>query len=88
MTNFEMNRLADLIVDRLFYRLTSLWGNAEDLKFSQSALPQSLVLNKPVIGMEDLRDSNISIIKIKKNSIITPLAKDHIREKKIEIQFI
>ena len=86
MTDLEMNKLADMIAERLYERLSSSFIHIDACA---PALPcRELRIGKPVIGMADLRDADAAVIKVKAKAIITPLARDYIRDRKIQIKYV
>lgn len=65
----------------------NLTAKVNTLAFSPENSPDLTCKGKRVICLDDLRNMAPGVFEVDRNTIITPLAKDYAKEKRIEICF-
>lgn len=83
MVRLDIDTLAEIITQEIMKRIKNL----EDVKPEVTVSVKASAGKRSVICFEDIRHMEACTLELERNAIITPLAKDFIKEKGIKIVY-
>lgn len=86
----DIELLAEIITNEIMKVIYSRINKSHEKLIQNEKLPEKTSMDKKlrVVCFEDIKGIASGVLELEKGTIITPLARDYLRDKKIKITFV